>query len=347
MKKILILSLISVILISCSSNDDTGGIVDQEEVFIVKTTDVINIGHQSATIFGTFAPSFETTVSAYGICYGLSPTPTISGPHTTESNYQVIITQAGESLSGAFSSNLSPLSQNTTYYVRAYGTTSDGTFYGEQKTFTTQNQLYTNAGAVTDVDGNSYSSVVINGKQWMKENLNVSKYRNGDVIPEVTDLAQWDLLTTGAWCYYANDTANGPVYGKLYNWYAVSDPRGLAPAGWHIPTDAEWTTLIDFLGGTNVAGIKMRDTGALWSTTAAVATNQSGFSALPGGYGYQTLTYTPPDEPFKFIGDVGYWWSTTALTTTTAYSLNVSLTNSVTRSSIRKKAAISVRCIKN
>ena len=79
MKKILILSLISVILISCSSNDDTGGIVDQEEVFIVKTTDVINIGHQSATIFGTFAPSFETTVSAYGICYGLSPTPTISG----------------------------------------------------------------------------------------------------------------------------------------------------------------------------------------------------------------------------------------------------------------------------
>ena len=181
----------------------------------------------------------------------------------------------------------------------------------------------------------------------MKENLNVSKYKNGDIIPEVTDTTQWDDLTTGAWCYYANDTANGTTYGKLYNWYAVNDPRGLAPAGWHIPTDQEWTSLTTFLGGTSEAGSKMRGLGAQWSTTAAAATNQSGFSALPAGYSYLTLTYTPAGQSFKSLGEVAYWWSATSSNTNTAYSVNVSLTNLVTRSAIRNKTAISVRCVKN
>jgi len=94
-----------------------------------------------------------------------------------------------------------------------------------------------------------YRTVVIGSQLWMAENLNVSHYRNGDSIPEVTDPEQWAKLTTGAWCYYNNDPEMGVIYGKLYNWYAVNDPRGLAPNGWHIPNDNERNTMINFLGG--------------------------------------------------------------------------------------------------
>lgn len=338
MKKILIFAFISALFIGCSSSDDSGGI-PAENLFKVDTYAVTNVGYESATVFGTFGPQFQTSVSGYGICYGLSANPTIAGNHTVESNFDAV--------SGTFSSNLPSLFQNTTYYVRAYGTTTDGTVYGDQLTFSTSGQLYTNAGAVVDGDGNSYTSIVINGKQWMKENLNVSKYRNGDIIPEVTDIEQWDTLTTGAWCYYANDTANGTVYGKLYNWYAVNDPRGLAPNGWHIPTDPEWTSLTAFLGGASVAGSKMKDTGSLWTANSPAATNQSGFSATPGGFGYITLTYSPPDQPFQGVGAAAYWWSSTSSSATTAYSVDVRGGNAVGRSSVRKKAGISVRCVKN
>ena len=338
MKKFLFLTLISALLISCSSNDSSEVIIP-DNIFKVVTYSVNNVGHQSATVVGVFNPTFIGQVTAYGICYSTSPNPTVADTHTTATNI--------DTASGGFSSNLSPLPQNTTFYVRAYGTTSAGTVYGDQITFSTLSQLFTNAGGVTDADGNTYSSITINSKQWMKENLNVSKYKNGDVIPEVTDMALWDNLTTGAWCYYANDTANGVTYGKLYNWYAVTDPRGLAPTGWHIPTDQEWTSLTNFLGGTSAAGIKMRDTGTLWSSTSQVATNQSGFSALPGGYSYLTPTYTPAGEPFIGLTNVSWWWSVTPSTTGLAYSANVNFNNSLNITSSRLKAAFSVRCVKN
>lgn len=337
MKKILIFSLISVLFISCGTDSETGGEIIVDPIFTVQTKSVASIGHESANVFGAISPSFVSG-TVYGIAYGLTPNPTIDG-NSVE----------GEGINpatGGFSCLLTSLWHNTTYYARAYGTNSEGTMYGDQVTFSTLNQLYTNAGAVLDVDGNSYATVLINGKQWMKENLNVTKYRNGDVIPEVTDMAEWDALTTGAWCYYENDTANGTEYGRLYNWYAVTDPRGLAPTGWHIPTDAEWTGLTTFLGGTSAAGIKMRALGDLWSTSAVLATNQAGFSAIPGGYGYLTHTYTPEDQPFNSLGDVAFWWSATTTNANAAYSLNVNLNNSVTRGAILKKSALSVRCVR-
>ena len=107
---------------------------------------------------------------------------------------------------------------------------------------------------VVDIDGNTYQTVDICDQTWMKSNLNVSKYRNGDDIPQVTDATQWANLTTGAWCYFQNNTTNGTIYGKLYNWYAVNDPRGLAPNGWHIPSKDEWAVLRNCLGGENLAG---------------------------------------------------------------------------------------------
>ena len=339
MKKILFFCLFLTLFTSCSSNSDGGGDIILEPVYTVQTKSVASIGHESANVFGAISPSFVAATSAYGICYGLTPNPTIVGSFSVGSGINPV--------TGGFSCNLLALTPLRNYYVRAYGTTSQGTFYGDQLTFSTLNKLYINGSVVIDVDGNNYESIVINGKQWMKENLNVSKYRNGEVIPEVTDLAEWDALTTGAWCYYENTTDNGTTYGKLYNWYAINDPRGLAPTGWHIPSDTEWTSLTNFLGGTSAAGIKMRDLGDTWSTSAVLATNQAGFSALPAGYGYLTYSYDPVDEPFNSLGDVAFWWSATSTGTNTAYSLNVNLNNSVTRSAILKKTALSVRCVKN
>ena len=148
-------------------------------------------------------------------------------------------------------------------------------------------------------------TIVIGTQQWMKENLDVLTYRNGDVIPQVTDATTWAGLTTGAWCYYSNDPLNGAIYGKLYNWYAVNDPRGLAPQGWHIPTDAEWTTLSTLLGGDVAAGGKMKTTGITrWTTPNTSATNESGYAGLPGGNRNNSGT-------FNVVGNFGFWWSST------------------------------------
>ena len=136
---------------------------------------------------------------------------------------------------------------------------------------------------VTDIDGNKYKTVTIGTQEWIVENLNVEHYRNGDPIPQVTDADEWSKLTTGAWCFYENKTSNGKTYGKLYNWYAVNDPRGLAPKGWHIPSDAEWTKLTDYLGGGDVAGGKLKAE-TLWESPNESATNESGFTAFPGGF---------------------------------------------------------------
>jgi uncharacterized protein (TIGR02145 family) len=134
------------------------------------------------------------------------------------------------------------------------------------------------------IDEGCIASVLICNKTWMLKNLDVSTYRNGDPIPEVTDPTAWFSTTTGAWCYYNNDPANGAVYGKLYNWYAVNDPRGLAPVGWHVPTDVEWTDLVNCQGGFAVAGGKLKEAGLThWDSPNTSATNSSGFTALAGG----------------------------------------------------------------
>lgn len=164
---------------------------------------------------------------------------------------------------------------------------------------------------ITDIDGNNYATIQICNQIWSQSNLNVSKYRNGDIIPQITNATQWANATEGAWCYYQNNTANGPVYGKLYNWYAVNDPRGLAPTGWHIPSNAEWTILTDCLGGTfidaatvGVAGGKMKQSGTTnWLFPNTDATNISGFNGLPGGVINYFGNFEAP------TGTYGGWWS--------------------------------------
>ena len=141
----------------------------------------------------------------------------------------------------------------------------------------------------------------------MAENLKTTKYRNSDPIPNVTVNTSWAGLTTGAYCWYNNDASTYKVYGVLYNWNAVADSRNIAPVGWHVATDAEWTTLTTYLGGGVVAGGKLKEAGtAHWSTPNNDATNSSGFAALPGGYRDFF------DGTFGNVGYNGYWWSSTA-----------------------------------
>jgi uncharacterized protein (TIGR02145 family) len=178
---------------------------------------------------------------------------------------------------------------------------------------------------------------------WMLKNLEVSRYRNGDIIPKVTDPVEWAALTTGAYCYYNNDSATyAAIYGRLYNYYAVVDSRGLAPEGWHIPSDAEWTALETCLGGASVAGGAMKETGTThWSSPNTGATNSSGFTALPGGN-------RNVNGLFLSLGDVSYWWSTTVFNTTDASFKYITFNNnSLQNTNSFKVNGFSIRCIRD
>lgn len=185
-----------------------------------------------------------------------------------------------------------------------------------------------------------YDFVKIGATTWMQYNLNVDHYRNGDIIPQVTNPNIWDTLTTGAWCYYQNNTANGPVYGKLYNWYAVNDSRGLAPEGWHVATSAEWVALTAELGGTTLAGGPMKST-EHWTAPNTGATNSSGFSAVGGGARIA-------QGAFNNRGLWGAWW--TADNDTEGISFYRILYNDNTKSEgyhIYNQFGMSVRCVQN
>ncbi len=186
-------------------------------------------------------------------------------------------------------------------------------------------------------------TIQIGTQKWMSRNLEVAFYRNGDSIPQVTDPTAWAALTTGAWCYYNNDPIQGSKYGKLYNWYAVNDPRGLAPQGWHIPSEAEWLTLETALGGINTgAGGKMKEAGTLnWAAPNTGANNSSGWVGLPGGE-------RDPNGSFSFFEITGRWWSSTELSSTNARGRNLDyLFSDITRSSVNKRMGRSVRCLRD
>ena len=188
--------------------------------------------------------------------------------------------------------------------------------------------------------GEEFKSVKIGNQVWMAENLNLDHYRNGDPIPEVKDAEKWSQLNSGAWCYYNNDIANGKVYGKLYNWYAVNDERGLCPNGWHVPSDDELIVLENYLGGDEVAGGKMKSSTG-WNAPNTGATNSSGFTGLPGGY----RSY---DGTYYGVGANGIWWSSTEGDSTSAWyrKLSYSLSD-VYRNYTSKQNGFSVRCVRD
>lgn len=182
------------------------------------------------------------------------------------------------------------------------------------------------------------TSIKIGNQTWMVKNLDVNHYRNGDLIREVRNSSEWAKLKTGAWCYYDNIKSNGLKYGKLYNWYAVNDPRGLAPKGWHIASDAEWTRLTDFLEGENIAGRKLKATRG-WNE-GFNGSNESGFTGYPGGGRYY-------DGPFYNEGDFGYWWCSTQYFSDESFFRYMGQGGYVSTKHISKVNGFSVRCIKD
>lgn len=207
-----------------------------------------------------------------------------------------------------------------------------------------QLQVYDGSVWRTASDVTTYYPIVgICCQSWMTKNLDVATYRNGDPIPKVTDNAAWAALTTGAYCYFNNDSATyAATYGKLYNWYAVNDPRGLAPMGWHIPTDFEWTTLSNCLGGDAVAGGPMKEIGTThWQTPNTGATNTSGFTGLPGGG-------RDPAGTFFNFGIAGFWWSSTEFVTALAWYRVLGYNySSISRDVLNKQYGFSIRCLRD
>ncbi len=199
-----------------------------------------------------------------------------------------------------------------------------------------------NAKQIKDKDGNIYRTAKIGNQVWMAQNLNVSHFRNGDPIPEAKTTEEWKKAgdeKKPAWCYYDNDSENGKKYGRLYNWYAVNDSRGLAPEGWHVSSDEEWSKLRDYLGGDSIAGNKMKSTDG-WSKNGN-GTDKSGFSGLPGGArnanGY-----------FNSISDYGYWWTTREYETDYAWGRGLYYFGSdVDKGYDDKQSGLSVRCVKD
>jgi uncharacterized protein (TIGR02145 family) len=195
----------------------------------------------------------------------------------------------------------------------------------------------------SDGDSNHYPVVTIRNQTWMAENLKTTKYSNSAAIPLVTYDSAWAGLSTPAYCWYDNDSITyGSVYGALYNWFSV-ETGNLCPTGWHVPTDAEWTVLTDFLGGEIVAGGPLKETGtAHWNSPNTGATNSSGFTALPGGFRYYS------SGSFYYIGYYGYWWSSSATSTTSAWYRGLySSYSNVSRYYNYKKSGWSVRCVRD
>ncbi len=198
----------------------------------------------------------------------------------------------------------------------------------------------------TTAKAQNYTSVNIGHQTWMTENLDVFTFRNGDSIPQVISEVEWALAAEEgkpAWCYYDNDAANGTRYGKLYNWFAVNDPRGLAPAGWHIPTHKEWKEFTEYVGGKKVVCAMLKSTEG-WLHEGN-GTNQFGFSALPGG---RRSAFAQDVFIFRGMGLWGYWWTSTPyLFKKFAFSRSLHANGTFQWLYWEKGDGMSVRCIKD
>jgi len=200
-----------------------------------------------------------------------------------------------------------------------------------------------NKGTVKDTDGNTYPTIKIGDQWWMAENLKTTKFRGGNDIPNVGGAGEWANLQDAAYCDSGNDPDLATDYGRLYNWYAIVDGRKICPEGWHTPNNDNWTTLIDFLGGNTVAGGKLKQTGTeFWNNPNTAATNESGFSALPGG------VRSGNTGDFAGVGSTGSWWSSSAQNADCAYAWGLTSSNgAIANYNLNKKSGLSVRCVKD
>ncbi len=319
-RKIVLLGMLLILHSSCqNSNDPT------IQILVFTTTAVSNISQTSVSSGGNISSDGGATITSRGVCWSTSQNPTITDTKTSDG--------AG---SGSYTSNITGLMPNTVYFLRAYVEVGSTMGYGNEISFTTKKEIPT---TVTDSDGNVYNTVTLAGKTWMKENLKTTKYKNATAIAfPNSNNAGWQTNTTGAYAWYNNDIANKSIYGALYNWQAVNTGN-LCPTDWHVSTDAEWTSLTDSLGGETIAGGKLKETGTThWN--AANATNETEFTALPGGSRDISGSYDTK-------GFNGYYWTANdGSSTLDALSRYMYYGNGfIYRYSYNKKLGYSVRCV--
>lgn len=291
---------------------------------VVITADPSPQSTTSALGGGTISDDGGSAVVERGVCWSTTLNPTVTDSKTSD--------EAG---TGSYESNITGLSVNTPYHVRAYATNGVGTAYGTDKTFTTD------PATIKDYDNNTYDVIRIGTQLWIKENLKTTKFKNGSAIPLVSDFSGWSALTTPGYCIYDNDAGNAATYGALYNWATV-ETGNLCPAGWHVPSDDEFLTLDRFLGGESPAGGKMKEAGIThWIAPNTGATNESEFTALPGGYRLVNGQYND-------ITTNGYWWSSSEYTSQDAWHKKIQYNSDKTYRDVEKKnMGMSVRCLKD
>jgi uncharacterized protein (TIGR02145 family) len=303
---------------------------------VISTGIIDDITTGSVNISGSITSDGGSSINSRGFCWAIGSQPTI--------NDNVFIEGSGI---GNFNSILQGLLKGTTYYFRAFATNGVGTSYGVPITATLLNFNVIQGNGVT-FDGYSYQTAVYgNGQEWMVENLRTTVYSNGDVIPNVQDGNSWIVQTAGAWAHLFNSSQYENSLGKLYNWYAAADSRNVCPINWHLPSISEWMILIDYLGGSSVAGSKMKSVGTdYWQAPNSYATNESEFSVFGSGVRADILNgaFNP------IIGDFtrGFFWSSDEMDVDNSkliYFLNSQV--NVSELSENKKIGVSIRCLKD
>lgn len=319
-------------LAGCSKNGDPA---DPPVVPPVILTDSVTaITDTSAVSGGRILSDGGSAILKRGVVWSTGPLPVLPGDAHSDDGRDT----------GTFVSQLSQLLPGLEYHVRAYAVTDRLTAYGAVVSFRTRNPV---PDSVSDIDGNRYAIVPVGGREWLGRNLAVRRYGNGDPIPNIVSDDAWKTLPSGAWCAYDHQPAQAEHYGLLYNWFAVTDPRGLCPAGWHIPTRGEWDELAAFLGGAAVAGGKLKATGTLeqgnglWYAPNEGATDSFGFAGLPGGY---RINY----GPFYSAGNVALLWSATDTASAGAWNVILDANNAALGRNFNLKTnGFSVRCVRD
>ena len=311
---------------------------------LAATVAATTITSSGATSGGNITADGGSSITARGVVWGTSSNPTVPSASSTSNGTGT----------GSFTSSITGLSAGTLYYVRSYATNTAGTSYGTQISFTTLAactcaSTATCPSTVTDVDGRSYDVLTLGSQCWMKQNLQVTKFNDLTLIPidaggglsgYGSSYTGWRDTRTSAMTVYEHDANNIPIYGYLYNQYAVNDPKGLCPSGWHVPTHAEWTTLSTCLGGESVAGEKMKLVGTTYWMPNYDANNCSDFSGYPGGFRRN-------DGLFYFKAQNAYFWTSTSAKNRALSGTNKELRESNDANSYQQNVGLSVRCIKN
>jgi uncharacterized protein (TIGR02145 family) len=309
--------ILSIVTYGCNNEDPA-------MIPVAGACEIVSVSQTTARISVTIESDGGAPIIERGVCWSSNPDPSISDGKTSDG-----------SGTGSYTSSVSGLSANTLYYLRSFASNSAGTAYGEVIF------VKTRTGEVSDVDGNTYTTVTIGNQVWMAENLKTTKYNDGNPIPNVTDGIAWGTLKTPGYCWYENNISNKEPYGALYNWYTIQNGN-LCPTGWHVPTDTEWLALANYLGGLPVAGGKLKEIGVShWITPNTTATNETGFTAVAGG--------GRVGELFSSIKWYANYWTATEYDSETAYSTCAESTSALLwyhEKNWTKRIGFSIRCIK-